>query len=206
MNYAAYYGKLSAKLALLCSVILITGCGSDGSPGREGVEGAFSSQAIWESGCLDSDRFGLTMFSRFEIEGEAFRRVTQYHSDGTCSELSIESVEEGTLVRTPATDGSPSGSIDFNYQRVDVSPRSQPGINALNAVVFCGSNTWVIGQNRNVTNSSGSNCWDQTPRTVRDIYSVSGSDITFGVGTEKQKSGSASRPTALDPNRIWKIR
>ncbi len=186
-------------------MLILSACGSKDSGNPGGVEGAFSSQAVWESSCLDSDRIGLTMRSRFEIEGDAFRKVNQYHSDGSCSDLAVESVEEGTLVRSAAADGTPSGNIDFNYSRVEITPTSR-GLLFLNTVSYCGSNTWQVGETRNVTQVSGRDCWDQTPRTVRDIYSVNGNDLYFGVGSDKQKSGSTSRPTAPDQNRIWKIR
>ncbi len=206
MSYAKDSAKFAVRLSLYASVLMVSACSSKNSGNPGGVEGAFSSQAVWESPCLDSDRMGLTMQSRFEIEGEAFRRVTQYHSDGSCSSLSVESVEEGTLLRSAANDGSPSGNIDFNYSRIEITPKADPGTLFLNTVSYCGSNTWQVGQTRNVTANSGSDCWDQTPRIVRDIYWVSGHDLYFGVGTEKQKSGSTSRPTAPDQNRIWKIR
>lgn len=201
------YLKVSATLALVTSVLLIGGCGSsDQSGNKGGVDGAFSSQAVWESSCLDSDRFGLTMLSRFEIEGDAFRRVNQYHSDGTCNDLSVKTIEEGTLVRSDTVEGAPSGNIDLNYQRIDIIPVSEAGILALNTVTYCGSNSWVVNQQINVTGRSGENCWDQTPRTVRDIFYVDGNNLYFGVGSEKQKSGSASRPTAPDQTRVWKIK
>lgn len=200
MNYA----KLSS--ALICTLLFVAACGSDKSGNPGGVEGAFSSQATWESNCLDSDRFGLTMHSRFEIEGEAFRRINQYHSDGSCSDIAVETIEEGSLIRIPSSDGSPSGAIDLNYQRIEITPMGEPGILALNTVTYCGSNTWTVRQSRDVTNVTGGNCWEQTPRTVRDIYYVNGSDLYFGVGSEKQKSGSVSRPTAPDESRPWKIR
>ncbi len=193
-------------LQLAGTLFLFAACSSDKTENPGGVEGAFSSQAIWESSCLDSDRFGLTMESRFEIDSDAFTRVNRYHSDGSCSDLSVETVEEGSLVRVPAADGSASGAIDLNYQRIEITPTSESGILALNTVSYCGANTWQVSQMRDVTHQSGTNCWDQTPRTIRDMYSVSGNNLYFGVGSEKQKSGSASRPTAPDESRPWKIR
>lgn len=200
------YFRLSAKFVLVCSFTLMVACGSDESDSRGGIEGAFSSQAVWESSCLDSDRFGLTMLSRFEIEGQAFRRVNQYFSDGTCRDVTIETVEEGSLLRTQAADGSASGDIDLNYNRIDIQPVAESGILALNTVTYCGLSNWQIRQARNVTQLSGGNCWDRTPRTVRDIYFVEGNNLYFGVGSEKQKIGAASRPTAPDQNRVWKIK
>lgn len=203
------YPKLKL-LVLLCTLLLVLGCSKNsssnelGNPG--GVEGAFSSAAIWVSDCFDSDRFGLTMISRFEIEGEAFRRINEYHSDGNCSELAVTSVEEGAMVRTPAASGEPSGAIDFTYSNIEITPIEQPGILALNAVSYCGSNAWQLNVTKDVTRSSGgSACWDRTPRTLKDIYLVDGHTLIFGVGTEKEKGDSASRPTALDQTRRWRI-
>lgn len=208
MNTSKLSATFSAKLVLGIALSFLAACSSDnsdsGNPG--GVDGAFSTQAVWESSCLDSDRFGLTMVSRFVIEGEAFTRTNRYHSDGSCSDLAVESVEEGTLARKASAEGSPSGEIDLNYQRVDVTPMSAAGILSLNTVSYCGMNTWQVSQQKNITGRSGANCWDQTPRTIRDIYYVRGNDLYFGVGSEKQKSGSASRPTAPDESRPWKIR
>lgn len=198
--------NVSVKLTLFGALSLLVACGSEKSGNPGGIDGAFSSQAIWESSCLDSDRFGLTMISRFTIDGEAFSRTNQYHSDGSCSDLAVETVEEGSMVRVASTDGSPTGAIDLNYQRVEITPIGDSGILALNTIYYCGMNTWQVGRLVDVTNLSGGNCWDRTPRTVRDIYSVSGNSLYFGVGSEKQKSGSASRPTAPDESRPWKIR
>ena len=198
--------NVSAKFYLLSALLLLAACSSDKSGNQGGVEGAFSSEAIWESSCLDSDQFGLTMRSRFQINGEAFSRTNQYHSDGSCTDLAVETIEEGSLNRVAATDGSATGSIDFVYQRIDITPVSKNGLNALNTLSFCGMNNWQVGQMRNVTGRSGFNCWDQTPRTIRDMYFVNGSTLYFGIGSEKQKSGSASRPTAPDESRPWNIR
>lgn len=196
--------SLKSALALFALIAVALGCQSnkESQSSGGGINSAFTAQSTWTSGCFDSDRFGLTMDSRFELSNGSFTRTNRYYSDGTCSDLAIQSVEEGS---SSYSGDSTSGAIDFNYSNVEITPLSAAGILALNSVTFCGSNTWSLNQPRDITASSGlDSCWEKTPRTVHDIYQVSGDEIYFGAGSEREKGGSI-RPSALDQSRVWKI-
>lgn len=191
-------------LPLIGATLVAFGC-SKKDKEQVGFTSAFVTQSTWELECSDSDRFGLTMQSRFDIASGNFTKTNRYFSDGSCQDLSIESVEEGSVTYTSSDDSN--GAIDFAYDTVQVTPKSDAGILALNAVTFCGSNTWTINETRDLTAfTGGESCWEKTPRTVHDIYQTSGQTIYFGAGSEREKGGSDTRPTALDQSRIWKIR
>lgn len=188
---------------LVGSIVIVAGC-SKKNEEPVGFASAFVSQSTWTSSCSDSDRFGLTMDSEFSLSSGSFIKVNRYYSDGTCNDLAVQTSETGDVTYSAAD--SSTGSIDFSYDNIQVTPKNDAGILALNAVTFCGSNTWSLNDNRDVTQLSGGEaCWERTPRTVHDIYRIDGDNLYFGAGSEREKGGSATRPTALDETRVWKI-
>lgn len=200
--WRASFGVGAAALALLA----FAGC-RQGEGGGNPIAAiaqtlrATDIQGKWQSGCVRASRIWGYEKKRIELVGQtSFISTTAYGpTDGNCETPIAELEERGTF---ETGGGSPGGNnIQFLIQRIGLRASNPAGVTLLNSVNVCEVNDWRVGDLRDITAATqqGSlTCWDKTPRTLYDIYTIEGTTMFLGQGNARDKEGPDKRPTRLD--------
>lgn len=94
--------------------------------------------------------------------------------------------------------------INFDFKTLKVKIESQAGVEAANALSLCGTNSWNLDQEADVTTKAAdlTCCNAQVPRRVANVYALENSALYLGT-VSKNGIGEASRPTQLDRTQVY---
>ena len=188
-----------------CGLMAVSCNKSDGSNPIPGITQALKAtdlQATWHSNC---SKIEGALFShekkQIDLHNDSAVMNTQLYAptDSNCSTPFVQLDEEGTF---QTGGGSPGGNnLQIDVKTVAYKPLTALGAAALNAVSLCGISNWEANKGQEVTAATGNGqCWVKSPRTIYDIYTIEGTTLFIGKGTEREKTSAEKRPTELDRN------
>jgi hypothetical protein len=204
---------LTLSLGLLA---LAVGCGNQ-SP--QDVANQLTGQSVqtrnqitlsgdWKSACSTASVFG-----NFKSEQESyhfgndgtFEKKFFFYNDNNCQNPSFVRLEDGSVKFNGSNTPDQGASADFTFNKVSIVPDNQNAVSDLNALKYCGVNTYVVGQPSDVTaQSSNTLCVGITraPRTTYELLKLNDSTHLV-LGDDAQQADSSKRPTTVNNNLVF---
>lgn len=156
-------------------------------------------RGLWDEPCVSNSQHSRAFYRNGAIDLE------KYFSSGTCTGHRMTIQMDGPAVVGPQS--SYPKDITTSYQNYFVTVSDSALVSSFNSLSMCGYSNWTTGSYQNV---KGRFC-DFAANGIRssitfpsaefrqyDIFTLTGSVLTFGDSATGDKSVKANRPTAVD--------
>lgn len=153
--------------------------------GGGGLVGA-DMRGEWTSECHDSDLLDLSERVTYLFTGNEFEKRYRFYNDENCNDSSraVELSYYGTyeVVDAKANNEPDAKGLNLEYTRVVALASNQAGQEVLNAANFCGKSDWPVGEEQEITRSSGETKCPvrEVPATVHEVYVIQDDRLYFG--------------------------
>jgi len=159
----------------------------------------------WTSECRGSTLLPLSVKESYEYSGEDMVYLEEYFVSSDCLEKAVDIKYTGVFsIQSDVSEVPDAKQVEIQYNNVEVTPKSEAGVTALEVVHFCTQKVWSLNVAVDLTDQSDATLCPlaNVPYTVFDILLVKEDVLYFGLNAgDRDKTTAELRPVEIDLSR-----
>ncbi|MGE0173976.1 MAG: hypothetical protein AB7T49_14360 [Oligoflexales bacterium] len=202
--------KLKALVIAACSLSMVS-CGAIDKAKKRAKKAKHSNPAMlgtWDTDCRENSVLELTHGQKeyiFDLEGKFTKKEYLFDNEGCENKAAVYEVDGDYKDLGENKENHEVKNIDFKITEAHLTIYSDAAVKAMNAVKFCGINTWEKGEKKDLLGQECSGYLvPNNGDMVYDVYDVSDDTLTFGGNflflSDKDPS---QRPTKTDQDLVY---